>query len=296
MINGIEGQFGSWKSSLATHIAYKVALVQSNFLSRKLLQNTSNIILSNIKMEGTLFKNYFYFEDDKFLEILRTANLLNDVERAIYTKSQEGKQLLKYKRSAFTNVYIFFDEVGAIMNNRNYKEFDTVMTEYINQNRKNFQHIYVITADWEQTEKSLRRFVDWWYNVEPFWNFWIFKNIWVIRRVKKDKEGKILMQPYLGKDQNGDYITKYKPVQETVSYFWKPSVWKYYDDLHKNIRDIDKYNGANIDLLKQIIDKKPELTIPFHQKFLPLITGEIVQEQKEASYAPFVRTPLIQSE
>jgi len=35
-------------------------------------------------MDKNIIKNYFYFEDDKLLEILRTANAVNDLERLVY--------------------------------------------------------------------------------------------------------------------------------------------------------------------------------------------------------------------
>jgi CTP:phosphocholine cytidylyltransferase-like protein len=54
---------------------------------------------------------------------------------------------LKYKRERFSKFYIFFDESGAMMNNRKYKEFDNVFSEYVNQNRKLFTDIYLVSAD-----------------------------------------------------------------------------------------------------------------------------------------------------
>ena len=275
MINGIEWQFGSWKSSLATHIARKVAIQTSKDVARKLLASW-NIILSNIPMNEEYFWNYFYFEDDKFLEVLRTCNLVNDVERHLYWYRKKGSSLTQWKRNRFSKFYIFFDEVWAIMNGRNSKDFDNVISEYINQNRKNFEEIYLITADWEQSDKSLRRFCEWWYYVTPLFPFWIFKNIWIIRKMQKDADGKPAMRPYTSKDQNWDYIVKYKPINEYVQWFWKPWVWSLYDDLHKNIRDPQKYTLADKDLALSIINKKPELQNVFNQKFLPLL-DEVVE-------------------
>lgn len=282
MIFWIEGQFWSWKSSLATHIAYKVALFNAKNIAKNLVQSW-NVVLSNIKMDSVAFPNYIYFEDDKFLEVLRTANLINDIERQLYTSPRKNSSLLDYKRSKFSKFYIFFDEAGAIANWRNYKEFDNVVSEYINQNRKNFQDIYLITADWEQTDKSLRRFVEYWYYVEPLFNFWIFRNFWKIMRCKKDKDGKIVLKPYLSKDEKGDYVTKTKPLIEYVSWFYKPNVWKYYDDLHKNIRDKDKYIGASPELLKKIVWYKQELLDLYNKDFRPLILEQDVEHFEQGS-------------
>jgi hypothetical protein len=64
------------------------------------------------------FQNYFYFEDDKFLEVLRTANFLNDLEREVYHTKKENSNLVKWQREKFTKFYIFYDESTAIQNNR----------------------------------------------------------------------------------------------------------------------------------------------------------------------------------
>jgi len=275
MIHGIEWQFWSGKSSLATHIARKVAVQTAKDVAKKLLAS-GNVIISNIKMNEEFFWNYFYFEDDKFLEVLRSCNLVNDIERELYGYKVDGNSLIRWKRDQFSKFYIFFDEVWAIMNGRNHKEFDTVISEYINQNRKNFEEIYIITADGEQSEKSLRRFCEWWYYVHPLFPFWFFKNIWIIRRMQKDAEGKPALKSYLAKDDKWDYIVKYKPIDEYVEWFWKPWVWNLYDDLHKNIRDPKKYTWADIKLVNGIIQKKPELQKLFNTKFLALL-----EESKE---------------
>jgi hypothetical protein len=41
---------------------------------------------------------------------------------------------------------LFFDEAGSIANNHIKLEKHDVYTTYINQNRKNFEDIYIITA------------------------------------------------------------------------------------------------------------------------------------------------------
>lgn len=277
MIHWIEWQFWSWKSSLATHIARKVAQITAKGIA-KWLSASWNIILSNIKMNEETIGNYFYFEDDKFLEILRTANAINDLERALYWFTKRGNTLTRRKRNKFSRIYIFFDEVGAIMNNRNYKQFNTVISEYINQNRKNFQEIYLITADWQQSDKSLRRFVEWWYYVKPFMNLPILRDIWVVRRMQKDDEWKPAMETYTWKDQNWDYVVKQRPIDEYIEWFWKPWIREYYDDLHKNIRDDEKYIDLDFKLLWKIINQKKELKealsnenfIELNKKILPV--------------------------
>lgn len=260
MIYWIEGQFGSWKTSLATYIAKQQAIRTARAIASQLVWWKS-IILSNIKFDDFQFPNYFYFEDDKFLEVLRTANFLNDLERELYHTKREKSSLVKRHRDKFTKFYIFYDESTAIQSARwsvkTIKDGNTAQEEYIMQNRKNFENVYIIWADGNQNDKSLRRHVEWWYRVKPLW-FWLSKlpvlrDIWVIERHKKDEEGNIAMEKYIGKDEKGDYIAKQKPIQENIDWFYKPWVWDFYDDLHKNIKDPDKY-AINTEHLRKFID------------------------------------------
>lgn len=43
-------------------------------------------------------------------------------------------------------------------------------------------------------------------------------------------------------DESGDMVTKEKPMDYYDTWYWQPSVWQLYDDLHKNIRDPNKYH------------------------------------------------------
>lgn len=258
MIHWIEWQFWSWKTSLATQMARQVSISSAKDIAKWLAQSW-NIILSNIKMDSNAFSNYFYFEDHKFLEILRTCNCLNDLERMLYWEKRKNSSLIKWKRNKFSKFYIFFDEVGAIMNNKNYKDEAKQLPIYINQNRKNFEEIYIITADGEQSAKTLRRFVEWWYYVTPLINLPILRNIWIIRQQKKDIEGNVMMENYVWKDQSWDYVNKQRPMDYYFDWFWKPWIWIFYDDLHKNIDDPDKYKWVDLKLFTQIVWYKKEL-------------------------------------
>lgn len=279
MIHWIEWQFWSWKSSLATYLARQVAISSAKDIAKWLLES-GNIILSNIKMDSDSFSNYFYFEDDKFLEILRTCNCLNDIERVLYWEKQKNSSLIKWKRNKFSRFYIMFDEVGALMNNKNYKEEAKQLPIYINQNRKNFQDIYIITADGEQSAKTLRRFVEYWFYVTPFMDLPVLRNIWIIRRQKKDSEGAVMMETYTWKDQNGDYVAKYKPMDYYYDWFWKPWIWKYYDDLHKNIDDPDKYKWIDSELLSKIVSYKKELIPALKDSQFHALDYTLIPEKK----------------
>ena len=209
-------------------------------------------------MDKNLVKNYYYFEDDKFLETLRTLNSVNDLERLIYSKEWWG-WINKHNRGKYTRFYLFFDESWAILNNHMKLENNATYAEYINQNRKNFEDIFIISAKWWQNNKTIRQMVDWWFYVKPLMNFWFFKWIWIIRQQQRDEEWKVEMMNYLWKDQNGDYVNKSKPIDYYYAWFWRPKYWKMYDDLHKNIRDQNKYKNINKELFVDIISKREEL-------------------------------------
>jgi hypothetical protein len=105
----------------------------------------------------------------------------------------------------------------------------------------------------------LRRMVDWWYYVKPFANFPILRDIWVIRRQQKDDEWKVLTYKYIWKDDKWDEVLKEKPIDEYYWFFFKPTVWGLYDDLHKNIADPEKYTALDLKLIWEILNWKPEL-------------------------------------
>lgn len=243
----IDWQFWSWKTNLALFLANNV-----------IDKNTPHFIISNVKIDKNLLKNYYYFNDDTFLDTLRTLNSINDLERLIYSKENDW-WINIHKREKYTRFYLFFDESWAILNNQTKLENNSVYAEYINQNRKNFEDIFIISVKWWQNNKTIRQMVEWWFYVKPFMNFWFFKWIWIIRKQSRDEDWKVEMINYLWKDQNWDYVNKLKPLDFYYWWFWRPKYWKFYDDLHKNIRDPDKYKKVNKDLFLNIILKNQKL-------------------------------------
>jgi hypothetical protein len=41
-------------------------------------------------MDKLKLPNYYYFEDDKLLQVLRTCSMINDVERYLYTELKKN--------------------------------------------------------------------------------------------------------------------------------------------------------------------------------------------------------------
>lgn len=253
----IEWQFWSWKTSLAVHFAKKIAVQTAKDIMSKIWKNWS-IIITNIKLDNVEIPNYFYFEDNKILEMLRTGNAINDIERELYGKQKTKGWLTIWPRKKFLKMYIFFDESWALMNSQKRLSNNETFAQYLNQCRKNFTDIYIISVEGNENNKILRSKVDWWYYVNTI-NFPILRDFWIIRRCKKDKDDNIATIKFLARDNNWDYIQKEKPMDYYVGFFYKPFTWKIYDDLHKNIKDEEKYTWIDSDLFNTILDKKPEL-------------------------------------
>lgn len=253
----IEWQFWSWKTSLAVHFAKKIAVQTAKDIMSKIGKNWS-IIITNIKLDNVEIPNYFYFEDNKILEMLRTWNAINDIERELYWKQKTKGWLTIWPRKKFLKMYIFFDESWALMNSQKRLSNNETFAQYLNQCRKNFTDIFIISVEWNENNKILRSKVDWWYYVNTI-NFPILRDFWIIRKCKKDKDDNIATIKFLARDQNWDYVQKEKPMDYYVGFFYKPFTWKIYDDLHKNIKDEEKYTWIDSDLFNTILDKKPEL-------------------------------------
>jgi len=244
MITGIEGQFGSGKTSTAVKIAERAG--------------PRALVLTNIRVNTQAKPNWLVFEDDELMEMLRFANAVNDGERLAFCRPRTDAPFPYYARGKFTHIVILLDEAGATANNRAWKDFDTAMVEYINQNRKMRTDIYLVTADGSQVEFSLRRFVEQWYYAKPLLPFGFFKDVKLVRCMMKDSEGKPKMQPYLGRDSNGDWVVKEKPIDYFCFWYWQPTTWRLYDDWHKNIKDPEKYSleSRSLKLLSEHFERK----------------------------------------
>ena len=144
------------------------------------------------------------------------------------------------------------------MNSQKRLKDNETFAQYLNQCRKNNTDIWIRSVEGSENNKILRSKVDWWYYVNSI-NFPFLKDFWIIRKCKKDADWNIQTIKYLGKDQNWDYIQKEKPMDFYVDFFYKPLSWRNYDDLHKNIKDPEKYEDIDIDLFNAILKQKPEL-------------------------------------
>lgn len=122
-----------------------------------------------------------------------------------------------------------------------HKDVDPKINQYILQCRKMNADLFLISQKITRMVKVLRENIDWVLYAVPLFDFWIFKEIIIIRKKKVDDEGKTLTKQFIGKDQNGDYVKKETPLDFYVRWFYAPPIWKMYDDWHKNIKDDNKH-------------------------------------------------------
>lgn len=281
MIYGVDGQFASWKTSYVVKIASQLP--------------PGSIIFTNIKMDRAQIPNVFEFPWNfmGLLTVLREINLINDLERYAFTYPKENSTLRYYPRDRFTRFYLFFDESGSSMNASDYKKFDTVLCQYIDQNRKNFENIWLCSADGASNFKGLRKYVDWWYYSKPFMNLPVLNHIKVIRRQKREEDWKTLkLEQFIGLDQNQDMVIKQRPIDEYVDWYWQPKVWSLYDDLDKVITDPDKYKNLDLQRVSQVfqanpylarvVKKKPEFS--FLRESIDIDTIALLSPQTEDRY------------
>lgn len=227
---------------------------KSSFGSYVAKCNPNAHIRSNIPMNTYQVKNYHFFEDDAFLEVFRTINLLNDIERVEAWYEVPNNSLVRRHRHLFSNNIIIFDEIWSIRNNHNWKNVEAVESEYINTERKNFTDIYLVWADTEQADKSLRRFAWCQFYVSPLWDFPMFRDFKVVRMQYVDKDWNVKMERYLWRDSEWYEVVKDRPMDYYYDWFYQPLVRSYYDDLYKNIRDPDKYKVNLVELEKVLLD------------------------------------------
>lgn len=133
MIYGVDGQFGSGKTSYVVWVASR---------------NPDTIIYTNIKMNKIKMPNVREFGDNELLSIFRTNNLINDMERYVFDMPIRNSDLMYHPREKFTRSILALDESGAIKNSREWaKNFEEYTVDYVNQNRKNFLDVFLVSAD-----------------------------------------------------------------------------------------------------------------------------------------------------
>lgn len=275
-VYGIDWGFGEGKTSTCAYLA-------SNSGGRTL-------IWSNIKMNEFAVPNYRYFDDWDFAKTLRTINAFNDVERQIYGYRIKNNTLPQWERDKFTKHILLLDEAGIILNANKWRDVDDYLTDYINQQRKNFEDIYICTADGWQTGKSLRRYCELWMYPRKISKLPFLKDFREVRIQKRDPETMaVITEKYLAKDDRGDDVVKERPLDYYLDWFYAPFTWKVYDDLHKNIIDPNKYEDINREVLKELFDKRPK-HLEGLKKIQPLYDS--IYPNREEDSTGFTRTEL----
>lgn len=226
MIYWIEWLYGSGKTSYATY------LMMNEF--------KHHTIWTNVQVDQQAIPNAIIFPDKDILEVMRTINVLNDIERSLYSKPRDGSNIMDHDRKAFTNHVIFFDEWSSHINARDWKNSQTSIFQFLDQERKLFLDVYIMTPSSQTIDISYRRMIQAWVMLEPLASLPILKNIRTAKAIYKDVNWNPLTETFLDKDEMGTPIMKQRPIIEPMGWFYAPKYWKHYDDLHKNITDDKK--------------------------------------------------------
>lgn len=240
MIYGIEWIYGSGKTSYAVKTMTK--------------QYKHHFIWTNIQIDQSYFPNSCIFSDRDLLTVMQTINKINDLEREVYAPVPEGSSLPQYDRNAFTNHVIFFDEGSSHINARDWKEQTSKIFQYLDQERKLFLDIYIITPSSQTIDIAYRRMINEWITIDSPYPRWFpyLKNIRKAQSIAKDQNGQPILESFVDKDEQGTPILKQRPIIRNLTGlgFNVSKTWHLYDDLHKNITDDYKPKGFYEDLIK----------------------------------------------
>ena len=255
-IYGVDGTFGSGKSSFAAYMARQ-------------LVGTRCIIWTNMALEKAYIPGVIEFRDDEIMKVFRTINWINDIERDTFSKIAPGHSVPKYDRSKFTRHLVILDEAGAHANQNDWRSFDTDVVQYVNQCRKNFMDIVLVTAKGGQVLTNLRQFVEIWFYIRPLFDFWFFKNIRVVRGQERQEDGRsVVLDSDLIRNDKGDWVLRQKPRDWYETWFYAPAVWRFYDDLRKNVVDDRKYLMADSETVSKYVSSVGLPVSEFHAGML----------------------------
>ncbi len=258
MIYWIEWLYGSGKTSYATY------LMMNEF--------KHHTIWTNIQVDQKTIPNAIIFPDRDILEVMRTINILNDLERWKYSIQREWSNIMDHDRSSFSNHVIFFDEWSSHINARDWKASQTALFQYLDQERKLFLDIYIMTPSSQTIDISYRRMIQSWITLEQFASLPILRNIRTARAIYKDVNGNPLTETFLDKDEMWTPIMKQRPIIESMGWFYAPKYWKHYDDLHKNISDDFRpdwfYKSIVNDWKTQLEEEERQANAPKNSKYL----------------------------
>lgn len=115
--------------------------------------------------------NYLHHIITRYDNIEVISNLsLNDIE---YSKFEYFEQLLESTPDNISRIFVI-DEVGSLMNSRNYKNNKIGETQFLymlNQCRKNRVTILLASQRYNMTDKVFRQVCVYWIECKRFWRF-----------------------------------------------------------------------------------------------------------------------------
>lgn len=245
MIYWIDWPYWNWKTWYSIYWIKKA----------KKLYGKKLIIFSNIKMYDI---DYIDINDVDLLPVLQ----------AIYKKNQKDREnpnnfkILKKNwkkcliRQNMTRFIILLDESWSVMNKHQKTHYDTKLIYYINQTRKLFYDLFLISARWDENFKQLRDKVSFWFRIEKkFKSFPFLSDLRFVYLEEREDDWKTLItEKFIWKDQKWDKVLKERPKSEFYEWYYAPFTYDFYDDLFINNKDI--IDDLIIQPITDIITKK----------------------------------------
>jgi len=283
-IYAVDWRFGSWKT-----------LIMTRRLT-KLYPNPKNIIFTNIKLNFTSPNIYQYddiidlWTDEKtnkpkqkftILEVLELIWQLDDISRQSQIKRDDR---IRYR--------IFADEWWIIFNQHERSKFPIEILQFLLQSRKLNIHLFFWVQKFKNLSNQLREHVSSVFYFRPFlWLPFLKNYFWEIRNKEVDNEWITETIKYKAEDWQWNTVQKEIPIDEHVEYIYKPSRYKYYDDLYLNKKFYKPifYNDYTA-IRDNVIDR-----LKITQNALEDITVFLKQETQEQSFV-FKTKSLLQNE
>lgn len=267
----VDGRFWSGKT-----------LILARWIS-KLYKDPRNIIFTNIKLHWTSpnITNYVetitvegeYYDyrgqkkkqpDQIFFwlsDVLATIVEMDQARRDKIEKFAKDKKIPLFIAQAIfrpqrLKYYIMDDEAGIILDNYSRESLPETFKEKLLQVRKINTWLIFGAQRVIDVARMLRKHFNGVFYFEPLfsWKF-LKRRSWSIRFKEVDFDtGQTIAVPYLTRDENGNDVTEYRPIDYRVEWLlWKPRYYWIYDDLYLNKKFTIEERMQNFDTVQGYI-------------------------------------------
>lgn len=238
-----------------TNIIFTNVQINSNaenlYIYKETLSETSTQELANWRVKETTKIHYWMLDVLKLIWEIDNKRRRN-IETIIEWSGEDPHKVRSQFRNKRLKYYIFDDEAGIVFNQHTWKTFPQEFFEYLLQVRKINVYVVLAAQRFKNISMQLREHIDSVFYFRPFLWLNYFKNkFWQVRIKEVETDWSTSMRKYVARDDQGNNVVKEVPIDSMVERMWKPSRYKYYDDLYLN-KKFDKselkFNFDNVSL------------------------------------------------